>query len=122
MRHRIGGGITGLGNSSKVILDNTGKLNQEFSDYMLNDFFKGEGYDFKVTKKGVTVGIEPAYQMEKLRIVHIDKNKEESYYWYGTAFGYYGSQIVGKKMFYKDYKVNSKFKKLVDKYHGVLFK
>ena len=121
MRHRIAS-VTGLGNPDKELLNNKGKLNKEFAEYMLNNFFKGEGYDFKVTKKGVTVGIEPAYQGEKLKIVHIDLVKGESYYWYGTAFGYYGSKIVGKKKFYKDYKLNSKFKRIVDQFYGVLFK
>lgn len=124
MRHRIGGvHVTGMGNPDPVILDNKGKLNKDFADEVLALYFEDfEGYDFKVTKKGVTVGIEPAYQFEKLRIIHIAKDKGESYIRYGKAFGYYGTNIVGKPKFYKDYKLNSKFKRLVDKYHGILFK
>jgi hypothetical protein len=122
MRHRITSGVTGLGNPDPVLLDNKGKINKVFANEVIDTFFKGDGCDFKVTKKGVTLGIEPAYQYEKLRIIHIDKNIGESYYWYATAFGYYGSKLVGKKKFYKDYKFNSKFKRLVDKYHAVLFK
>lgn len=122
MRRRIGG-VTGMGNPDPVVLDNKGKLNKEFADEMLTLYFsEWEGYDFKVTKKSVAVGIEPSYQYEKLRILYISKDKGESYVWYGKAFGPYGSQIVGKKKFYKDYKLNSKFKRVVDKFHPILFK
>lgn len=122
MRHRMVSGF-GFGNPDPVILDNKGKLHKVFADEVMDLYFQDfEGFDFKVTKKGVTVGVEPAYQFEKLRILHIDKDKGESYIWYGKSFGYYGSKIVGKPRFYKDYKLNSKFKRIVDKYHGVLFK
>lgn len=120
MRHRIVTSI-GLGNPDPVRLNNKGGLHEEFANEVLETFFNGDGFDFKVTKKEVLVGIEPAYQHEKLKIICISKDKGLSFYEYGTSFGPYGSKILGKKKFYKDYKRECKFKRLVDKFHGQLF-
>lgn len=121
MRRRLISG-TGLGNPDPVILDNKGKLNKEFAAEVLALYFdEFGGFDFKVTKDRVLIGIEPSYQYEKLRIICIDKKIEDSFVHYGKAFGPYGTKIVGPLKKYSSYKVNGKFKKLVDKFHPILF-
>lgn len=123
MRHRVVSVFTGIGNADPVILDNKGKLNKKFANEVTDLYFKKiGGFDFKVTKNSVLVGIEPAYQYERLIVICINKNKKESYKQYGKAFGAYGSQIAKTTKFYKEYKNKCKFTKFVDKYHGILFK
>lgn len=122
MRHRISP-HTGLGNPSPIILDNRGHLKKKYADFMLDGYFKEHGgYDFKVTREFVDVGIEPSYQYDQLFIIRIHKNKKLSFIQRGKAWGLYGSQIVQRKKYYSEYKYKSKFTKMVDEFHGVLFK
>lgn len=119
MRHRIFSG-NGLGNPDKVLLNNKGNLNNEFADAALVEYFS-EGFDFQISGDSIAIGIEPAYQYDRLKIISIHKNKENSYIRTGKAWGPYGSQIVSSVKIYKDYKNNSKFIRFVDKWHAVLF-
>lgn len=115
--------ITGFGSNEKDILDNKGKVNKDFADDAIEQYFKHwEGFDFNVNKNRVTIGIEPTYQSDPLKIVTISKNKEESYIETGRAFGFYGTGVRSKTKVYKDYKKKSKFIKFVDKWHPILFK
>lgn len=121
MRHRMTSVCTGLGNPDKELLDNSGKINKEFADAVINTYMPGESCDFKITDICVMAGIEPAYMYQRLKIVCIFKEKEYSYIQDGYAFGMYGSGIVKKIKWYKDYKRKCKFVNFVDKWHKVLW-
>lgn len=123
MRHRIGGvSAIGLGNPDPVLLDNKGTINKEFADEALKEYFSyEEGFDFQLNKDFVNIGIEPAYQYDRLKIISIQKDKSKSYIQTGKAWGPYGSQIAKNTKVYGDYKNKSKFIKFVDKWHAVLF-
>ncbi len=84
-------------------------------------FGKWEGCDYEVDVDYVKLGIEPAYFGENLKIICIRKNIGNSFLRTGRAFGMYGSGIKSKYRFYSDYKINGKFKKFVDRWHGKLF-
>lgn len=121
MRHRIVSG-TGLGNPDPVLLNNKGVINKEFADDAIANYFQDEeGFDFKANGYSVTIGIEPTYQYDDLKIIHIHEDKSHSYIQRGKAWGPYGSQIAKNTKVYKDYKRKSKFVKFVDKWHKVLF-
>ena len=121
MRHRIVG-ITGFGNPDKVLLDNTGKLDKKFADDALDTYFSEEEYfDFKVTDDLIVVGVEPAYQHEKIKIIGIAKDKDKSFIRSGTSFGPYGSRIVSTTREFKSYKNYCKFTRFVNKWHGEFF-
>ena len=121
MRHRMVSG-TGMGNPDPVLLDNQGSLPEVFAQEALEQYFpKEEGFDFKMTDDLVNIGIEPAYQYEQLKIISINKNKEDSYIMYGKAWGPYGSGIVRRVRHYKEYKHKSKFIRFIDKWHKEIF-
>lgn len=121
MRHRMVTG-TGLGNPDAVLLDNKGKVNPEFAvDAIVEYFHQEEGFDFQVSEDAITIGIEPAYQYDELKIVQINKEKNKSYLQRGKAWGPYGSQIAKNTRSYGEYKNKAKFVKFVDKWHAVLF-
>lgn len=121
MRHRMVSG-TGLGNPDEVLLDNKGTINAAFAKDALYVYFDEEaGFDFQIKKNSVSIGIEPGYQYERLKIIHINKNKSKSYIQYGRAWGLYGSQIAKNTRYYSEYKTKSKFIKFVDKWHAELF-
>lgn len=121
-RHRIGGINNGLGNPEKAVLDNTGKINKQFADAAIEVYFqKWEGFDFKVDKDLVAVGIEPTYQGDPLKIVTIRRDKSQSTIQEGKAFGYYGSGVRQATRVYANFKYNSKFKRFVDQWHPILF-
>lgn len=108
MRHRIGGGITGLGNPIKELLSNTGELTpaaKEMADEAIKLYFKKwGGCDYETGENSVKLGIEPAHQFEDLKIICITRNKEKSFLHTGRAFGGYGSGIRSTIRFYSDYK------------------
>ena len=79
------------------------------------------GVDYMVHLDGFTFGIEPSYQYDKLKIIEIDKDKEKSFIIDGKSWGAYGSEVVLKTRYYKDYKKNGKFKKFVDYWHPRIF-
>ena len=122
MRHRICKD-NGLGTSEKVKLDNKGKKPPlELAVNIIDLYFQKElGCDFSWTKDSLSLGVEPAYQGQDLKILTIHRNKDESSITTGHAFGYYGTGIRSKTNFYKDYKNKSKFVKLVNKWHPILF-
>jgi hypothetical protein len=130
MRHRIGGDIhTGFGNPNKCILDNKWSANKNINDLLkriLDDaiglFFADiDGCDFQIILNdkefAFVFGYEPAYQYEKLKIIKLSTNKDDSYIWTGEAFGAYGSGIRSKVKRYGEYKYNSKFTRFVDKWY-----
>lgn len=121
MRHRLVYG-TGFGNPDPHILSNTGVIDKAFAEAVLKEYFEyWEWFDYDVTQDLVRVGVEPAYQYEKLRIIEINKDKAKSSIRYGKAFGPYGSGLVGRTKLYSDYKYKSKFVKFVDEWHERLF-
>lgn len=121
MRHRLINSI-GFGNPSPVLLDNKGKINNDFAMDALRTYFSKEfGFDFNITKNEIAIGIEPAYQYERLKIISINKDKSKSYIQTGKAWGPYGSQIAKNTKTYKEYKNKSKFVKFIDKWHPILF-
>jgi hypothetical protein len=112
----------GLGANTKVLLDNKGEINKEFADAALAEYFaKEKGYDFQITEDSITIGIEPTYMFDKLKLISINKDKSKSYIKKGIAFGAYGSQILGKPKAYSQYKRKCKFTLFVDKWHKVLY-
>ena len=122
MRHRIVTGI-GFGNPAPVLLDNEGELPKKFADEAYDEYFKKfEGFDFKILKTRVDIGVEPGYQYEPLKIISINKDKRKSYICTGRAFGGYGTQLVTKTKFYIEYKYQCKFVRFIDKWHKELFK
>lgn len=122
MRRRIGDGLTGFGNPDTIILDNVGTINEEFAQDALETYFsKEEGFDFQIHPTAVSVGIEPTYQGDPLKILSIHRTKEKSTYETGRAWGAYGSGITKKVRTYSEYKNKSKFVRFVDKWHAILF-
>lgn len=122
MRHRITGNLgTGLGNPNPILLDNKGTLNKAYADDVMQTFFNGDGFDYQLASDSITVGIEPAYQYEKLKLVSINKDKAKSFYHTGTAMGGYGSKILGQRREYGSYVKQTKFTKFIDKWHKVLY-
>ena len=120
MRHRICN-ILGLGNPDPELLDNKGNLNKEFADAVLATYFKDTGFDFHIDEEAVQVGIEPAYQYGKLRIITIHKDKSKSFHRSGKSWGGYGSKLVSTTKTYAEYKRRRKFVKFVDEWHAKLF-
>lgn len=124
MRHRLCSG-TGLGNSDPGILDNRGKLPKRFADAAWDAYFsrqgQSEGFDFHRNETCVMVGIEPAYQYQRLLIVAIHKNKELSFVRDGYAWGPYGSGVRKRTRFYGEFERECKFTRFVDEWHQKLF-
>lgn len=120
MKHRIS---TVLGsNATRFDLDNKGRIEKTLADLAIEAYFEHwEGFDFKVTKNFVNIGIEPSYQSDPLRVVTIHRNKKKSSITEGRAFGYYGSGVRKKTRVYGDYKYNSKFVRFIDEAHRILF-
>ena len=118
MKHRLVN--NGLGANAKVYLNNRGSLNERFTQAVL-EFLGLEGGDFQVEKDSVSVGIEPTYQYQDLKIVTIAKNKNESTYTTGRAWGPYGSGIASKTRRYGSYKNKSRFTKFVDEWHPFIW-
>jgi hypothetical protein len=116
---------TGLGNPSPPIMNNEWSENENVNSFLKNMgdeaidlYFKDwDGFDFQIDDESITIGIEPAYQHDKLKVLHLDKNKDECYYQTGIAFDSYGSGICSKTKFYRDYKKSSKFKNFIDRWH-----
>ena len=128
MRHRIGG-ITGFGNSFPCELDNNITLGKsEFWDEFLEDCqinFKTIsnyfGFDLSLTDNLFSFGIEPSYKYDDLQIIYIDlKDKGGCAIREGRAWGYYGTQVVTKIRYYRDYKRKSKFIRFIDKWYDKL--
>ena len=130
MRHRIGGGVAGLGNPCKELLSNTGELTplmKKMADEAIKLYFKKwGGCDYEVGRsegalKWVKLGIEPAYQFEDLKIIVLNRHKERSFLRAGRAFEMYGGGVRSTYRFYSDCKTNAKFKKSVDRWHPGVF-
>lgn len=134
MRHRIAGAAaTGLGNPSTAFMDGKSTGSKE-RDGLINKcakeayelFFKGTKLDYDLcdAQDGmdeVRVGIEPAYQFEKLKMVSIARVKNMSSITTGIAYGAWGSGIRSSRKYYKDCKTNSKFKRFIDAWHAKLY-
>jgi len=118
MRHRIIGNIkTGPGNPDAELMDNKGNLDKELVKGAIKLYFsKWGGFDFKIREDGTLIGIEPAYQYERLKVIFIGKKKENSYIEQGVAWGDYGSEIVSARKYYRDYKKKCKFVRFIDKF------
>ena len=125
MRHRITNLNTGLGNPLPELLDNKGKIPPKIKEMLKKAtelyFKKWGGCDYSVEETGIKFGIEPAYQYENLKIIKIEKTKENSYIQTGRAFGSYGSGIRSTRKYYGEYEKCCKFTKFIDKWHSKLF-
>lgn len=136
MRHRLTESFsTGLGNPAKCLLDNKwsdNKILNEAANMIMydaiNEYFEEQGcyggidFGFAVSETGIyfSFGYEPAYKYGKLRIITLCTAKELSCIQEGIAFGFYGSGILQKIKYYKDYKYKSKFIRCIDKWHAEL--
>lgn len=129
MRHRIASG-TGLGNPDKVKLDNVWTENEEQNNIikeMLEEgielfFHDHDGVDFSISDDSHTVsfGIEPAYKLDKLKIVTVSNDLDKANIEDGISYGFYGSDIVSTIKPYRMYKRKSKFTKFAEKWSIVL--
>jgi hypothetical protein len=112
----------GLGFSSRELLPNKGKINRKFLKDAFDEYFHPYDYcDYGRTEDSFSVGVEPTYQFDPLKIVTIARNKEESAISVGSAAGPYGSGVRGTRRLYSEYMYRSKFVKFVDKWHRTLF-
>lgn len=118
MKHRLVN--NGFGANAEVYLNNQGTLDNNFANAVL-DLFGYDGLDYQVDENAVSMGIEPTYQYDELKIITIRKNKEDSTYITGKAFGPYGSQVVSRTKRLGDYKRQTKITKFVDAWHPILF-
>lgn len=131
MRRRIGiAAMTGLGgNPAPSLMD--GKLTP---DPKLNRlikkcakeahdlFFTSFGYcDAQYTPDEISLGIEPSYMYDPLKIITINKHKDMSLFVTGRAVGPWASAIISKQRGYGDYKCVSKFVRFIDKWHPIFF-
>lgn len=120
-------GLTGLGNPSPVALRNSGTPTDAILSAMKDavEVFpvmrKSGGCDYDVYDNCVCFGIEPAYQYEDMEIVTIHRDKEQSSYERGVAWGAWGSNIARTKKIYANHKRRGKFVRFVDKWHPILF-
>lgn len=114
--------FTGLGGGQRDLLDNQGELPEEFGQDVIEAYFSKEhACDYQIKKTHISVGIEPTYQYDRLKIITIHSDKFKSNIRTGRAWGPYGTQIAVNKRIYSEYKTKSKFVKFVDKWHPVLF-
>jgi len=127
MRHRMGvGGITGFGNPRQARLRNNKQfLTKEIKQFCkdsLKEYFSKDGWlDFDIEENRITVGQEPAYMYEHLNILCLQKEKGNSFFQTGIAWGGYGSSIAITTKFYKNYKYKSKFIRFIDKWHKIIY-
>lgn len=133
MKYRGGAEHTGLGGNAATLMDcNTSgdktmdTLIRNFSKDVYETFFKGtkldyDGIDAQYREHEILAGIEPTYMYEYLKLIAIRKNKEYSSYETGYAVGAWASAIRQKKKYYVDYTKKSKFVRLIDKWHPILF-
>ena len=129
MKHRMSTG-TGLGSGEKAIMNNKWTENTKLNDVikeMLDEaiylwFKDANAVDFNIEYAPmtdwveVTLGIEPTYQYDHLKIFVISTNSTMSRWEQGVAWGAYGSGIVKNTKAAYEYKYNSKFKRFVDKW------
>lgn len=105
-----------------MLLDNRGELRDDFYDAAVKEYFKEwEGCDFQIGEQSITVGIEPTYQFDELKIFSICLDIGESSYITGKSWGPYGSGIAKRVRYYRDYKSNCKFTRFVNTWHPILF-
>lgn len=137
MRHRIGIAACtglGLGPGTGFNIDNMGleKFPSELLRDISNDFaaqfsclaIDTEGCDFGwLTPTVFCCGFEPAYQWQRLLVFQFDfENTEKSGVAYGTAFGYYGTEIALRYKELSDYKKHGKYAKFIEKWYSELKK
>lgn len=121
MRRRICD-LIGFGNNKPCLLDNSGELDKQLAEEALKAYFSKEGgFDFKCNKNSISIGIEPTYQGDELKLITISRNKKKSFISTGKAFGPYGSGIRKTTRHYFAYKYKSKFVKFIDKWHKHIF-
>ena len=124
---------TGLGITTVEELDNKWTGDIEFDAFLkeimsdcIDKYFKEyQGCDFKIAidqdnQLTLSMGIEPSYQYEHLKIIAICTDKDYSYICNGIAWGAWGSNIVKSIKEYGDYKLESKFTKFINRWHEAL--
>lgn len=129
MRHRIGGLHMGFGNPAREKIDGKPTGN-DMLDAKINEcckeafplFFERFGYvDAQYTATEITIGCEPAYFGEDLKMIVLAVDKGECQLITGHAFGFWGSGIRQKNKRYDEYVKASKFTRFIDKWHPVFF-
>lgn len=115
--HIGGGGPSMLSNEGNITNDMRAMFNEAIELY----FQKWEGCDYQITKDAIEFGVEPSYQYEDLKIISLNKIKDESYIATGYAFGAWGSAIRGTTKYYRDYRRSSKFTKFINNWHPIIY-
>lgn len=122
--------MTGLGGNAKVWMSGKPTEDKKFNKLVnraakecYETFsFERFGYcDAGIDGGEVRLGIEPTYMFQPLKIIAINKNKDESRYITGRAVGPWASVCQSRIKEYRDYSRNSKFVRFVDKWHPLLF-
>lgn len=74
--------------------------------------------DFGYDPRGYfIIGWEPSYQYEPLNLINIDLlNKNNTFRISGTSFGPYGTKVASKMKYFRDYKIQNKYTRFIDKY------
>lgn len=129
MKRRGAAALTGLGGNAKVYMSGQPTKDEKFNKVInaaakdaYETFFKKFGYcDAGVDGEEVRLGIEPTYQFEPLKIVAINKDKDQSRFITGRAVGPWASAVQSTIKEYRDYQRHSKFIRFVDKWHPLLF-
>lgn len=130
MRHRISSLVTGLGNPSPPLMDGgfsaDSKLNAKVKEAAKEVFelFLKNGFnhcDAQIGEDQIRLGVEPAYQYQKLKMITVHQEKKWSSFSIGYAWEAYGSGLRSRKKYYKDYKFKSKFIRFIDKWHPIFF-
>lgn len=126
VRHRICEGLTGIGNSEPIVLENNVKLKDktfwdEFYEAAAKAFpliQRCEGFDYALRDTEFRFGIEPSYIQDPYLVVSFFfPDKGSCYIERGLATGFYGSKVVYKTKFYRDYKRESKFIRFIDEWY-----
>jgi len=135
VKRRGGAEHTGLGGNAPTIMDGQSTGSEE-RDKLINAaakecyelFFKGTKRDYDGIDAGesasmyaITLGIEPSYFGDPLKVIRIAADKKASNFETGIAKGYWGSGIRSTKRYYADYKRSSKFTRFIDKWHPLLW-
>lgn len=91
-------------------------------DKLFNTEYQYIGHSIEVINEyfKVAVGITPNYQHEKLKIIIIEKDIDQSRVISGISYGPYGSGIRSSEILYSKMK-KGKYKEYIEKWHKELY-